>query len=80
MLNDRGTLKVLDFGIARVLDATRFTRTGLVVGTPKYMAPEQIQGRQVDARSDIYALGIVLYEMVTGQVPFLAPSEYDRPA
>lgn len=77
MLSDRGILKVLDFGIARVLDATRFTRTGLVVGTPKYMAPEQIQGRQVDARSDIYALGIVLYEMVTGQVPFLAPSEYD---
>jgi len=77
MLSDRGILKVLDFGIARVLDATRFTRPGLVVGTPKYMAPEQIIGRQVDARSDIYALGIVLYEMVTGQVPFRASSEYE---
>lgn len=77
MLRDNGTLKVLDFGIARVLDATRFTRTGLVVGTPKYMAPEQIMGRSVDARSDIYSLGVVLYEMLAGHVPFKAASEFD---
>ncbi|MGH8615215.1 MAG: protein kinase domain-containing protein [Gammaproteobacteria bacterium] len=77
MLSDKETLKVLDFGIARVLDATRFTRTGLVVGTPKYMAPEQITGRQVDERSDIYSLGVVLYEMVAGHVPFKASSEFD---
>ncbi len=77
MLSDKETLKVLDFGIARVLDATRFTRTGLVVGTPKYIAPEQITGRQVDERSDIYSLGIVLYEMLAGHVPFKAASEFD---
>lgn len=77
MVSDRDTLKVLDFGIARVLGQSRVTRTGVVVGTTKYMAPEQIAGRGIDARSDIYSLGIVLYEMLTGRVPFEGLGEYD---
>ena len=66
----------MDFGIARVLGTDRRTRVGFVVGTIGYMAPEQIQGMDVDGRADIYALGVVLYEMITGRVPFEGDSEY----
>ncbi|MGH8591294.1 MAG: protein kinase domain-containing protein, partial [Gammaproteobacteria bacterium] len=71
------TLKVLDFGIARVLGESGFTKAGIVVGTTKYMSPEQILGRSIDMRSDIYALGIVLYKMLTGHVPFEGLSEFE---
>jgi serine/threonine protein kinase len=63
-------VKVLDFGIARATEGTKLTQTGAFIGTPQYMAPEIWEGKPADRRSDVYSLGIVLYEMVTGEVPF----------
>jgi serine/threonine-protein kinase len=68
-----GQLKVMDFGIARVADGSR-TRTGLVLGTPSFMSPEQLAGLQVDGRSDLYSLGVMLYQLLTGQLPHQSDS------
>lgn len=67
-------LKVLDFGLAKLLGASRLTHDDVVYGTPQYMSPEQASGEELDARVDVYALGILTYEMLTGRVPFEADS------
>jgi serine/threonine-protein kinase len=71
-LSSTGQVKLLDFGIAKAESTAKMTRTGGVVGTLQYLSPEQLKGGQADARSDLWALGIMLYEMTTGQVPFEA--------
>ena len=77
MLTGAGTLKVMDFGIARVAGGSRrLTQTGYMVGTLRYMSPEQIRDEPVDHRTDLYALGAVLFEMLTGRVPFDGGSDY----
>ena len=70
MVTPEGTCKILDFGIAHLTLGTTITRDGMVAGTPHYMAPEQVQGGAVDARADIYSLGVVLYEILSGRLPF----------
>ena len=70
MIDKEGDVRIMDFGIARSLEAKGITGGGVMIGTPEYMSPEQVEGKDVDQRSDIYSLGAILYEMVTGRVPF----------
>nr|MBA3874478.1 protein kinase [Anaerolineae bacterium] len=76
LLDTHGNAYLTDFGIARLGDAARITQTGLAIGTPAYMSPEAWQGESIDYRSDIYALGAMLYEMLTGDLPFHSDSPY----
>lgn len=76
MINEEGQVVLTDFGIARIMGATQYTQTGALSGTPAYMSPEQGQGERGDERSDIYSLGVMLYEMVTGMVPFDADTPF----
>lgn len=76
MLAASGAVKVMDFGIARLAGQSRQTKVGHAVGTPTYMAPEQLRGEEVDGRTDLYAVGAVLFELVTGEVAFQADSDY----
>jgi serine/threonine-protein kinase len=69
----------MDFGIARPIERTGagHTQAGFVVGTPQYLSPEQLQGREPDVRADIYSCGVVLYEVFTGKLPFAAPTDVE---
>jgi serine/threonine-protein kinase len=70
MVDEEGNARIMDFGIARSIKGKGITGAGVMIGTPEYMSPEQVEGKEVDQRSDIYSLGVILYEMVTGRVPF----------
>jgi len=70
MIDKQGNARIMDFGIARLLKAKGITDAGVMISTTEYMSPEQVEGKKIDQRSDIYSLGIILYEMVTGQPPF----------
>ena len=70
MIDKEGNARIMDFGIAHSLEAKGITGAGVMIGTPEYMSPEQVEGKEVDQRLDIYSLGVILYEMLTGRVPF----------
>src|SRR5262249_23500733 len=76
LLDSNGDAQLTDFGIARLLTETRLTQSGTAMGTPAYMAPEQWSGQPIDARTDIYALGVMTFEMLTGRVPFQADTPF----
>jgi serine/threonine-protein kinase len=73
LINDQGMVKIVDFGVAAVTSdmSTRLTRVGTIIGTPTYMAPEQVRSRDIDARTDIYSLGVIMYEIFTGRPPYM---------
>ncbi len=74
IINGANEIKIIDFGLAHTAQLEGLTATGLIMGTPEYMAPEQVSGKKVDERADIYSLGVILYELFTGKVPFTGDS------
>ena len=77
LFHENGSAVLTDFGIAKTLgSSTIMTRTGLSIGTPRYMSPEQIRGQGVDARADLYSFGVLLYEMLTGNAPYTAEDSF----
>ena len=70
MITETGSVKIMDFGIARVAGAEHLTNAGYMMGTPAYMAPEQVMGHEIDARADLYAMGVVFYRLTTARLPF----------
>ena len=77
MITHQGRVKLMDFGIAKIQRVTSMTQTGMFMGSPSYMSPEQIRGRDIDHRSDVYSLGVLLYELLTGRLPFTGSSTAD---
>jgi serine/threonine-protein kinase len=65
-------IKITDFGIARITEDTNKTKTGIILGTPSYMSPEQLGGKELDGRTDLFSLGVMFYQLLTGQLPFQA--------
>jgi serine/threonine-protein kinase len=91
MIRDDGCLKLMDFGIAQIVDHQKLTMTGQLLGSPAYMAPELINGKPIDARTDLFAVGVMLYQLATGELPFsgrnphevlarIADAQYTRPS
>ncbi len=76
MIDDNGNARIMDFGIARTLKEKGITGAGVMIGTPEYMSPEQVEAKEVDQRSDIYSLGVIMYEMLTGRLPFEADTPF----
>jgi serine/threonine protein kinase len=71
LIDKDGDARIMDFGIARSIAGEGITDKGMIIGTPEYMSPEQVEGKDIDQRTDIYSLGVILYEMVTGKIPFV---------
>ena len=76
MVDKHGRVAVMDFGIARSIEMSGLTQTGVLIGTPKYMSPEQAKGEEIDSRSDLFSLGLIFYELLTGKSPYEATTSF----